>query len=615
MDLKRLALLAILAVGALCHFYVLSTLVTAPYVKKETILYGFTMDFISGQATITSVTEGLPAQRADLQANDRIITLNDQPVFSIENLYKLKESGDSLRVTIVRNGQTLRRQIVPLLIPNTRFNFVAKIIYYYQWLYIPLQIYLLLILWRQPAFPLQRRTDLLAFGGFLAAVLPSPIFQGFVGIWPRLFFGIMIGSQIIAITLFMIRLGADVNKEKQYNIFLSGLYGQIFAAIGIFIQMAALPGDKAFFAICSLPLFGLVQGTTFMFLANIIHKHLLLRIAPRQEENALARVIILSFCFAATFCVLFYVQFGENSDFSGILRPVIFSTMGFFIPFVIFLIVYDRMQKRVEKSYQQLKEQEWLLREMDMARAIQQRLLPHCPGNLPGLESCTFSKPAIEVGGDFYDIIDLGGGRTGICVGDVSGKGLSAAFYMARVTGMVRVLAHTIADPGELLRHLHNYLKPDLEKHVFITMIYIIYDANTRILQVARAGHGSLPVFLAQTQQVELMEPRGPGIGVPILLPGFTVATKLLQIGDTLFFYTDGISEAMSPTQDEFGEDRLAQAIERHISGGSVAEIRNRILQEVSAFVGTAPQHDDMTLLIFRAVDNRPQQSSCAKSK
>jgi serine phosphatase RsbU (regulator of sigma subunit) len=234
-------------------------------------------------------------------------------------------------------------------------------------------------------------------------------------------------------------------------------------------------------------------------------------------------------------------------------------------------------------------------------------LLPRGELSVPGLSISAICEPAREVGGDYYDLLPLGDGCLGVLIADVSGKGTSAALYMAELKGLMLSLCEIHRSPRELLIAANRIISNHLDSRSFITMTYAVIDLGARTMTYARAGHTPLIYRPEQgngASGVRILQPDGLVLGLRIdngrmFESLLEEATLKLQSGDLLLFFTDGISEAMNPESDCFGESRLGQIIEDH---GHLPpeELRERILREVASFQGTAQQHDDMTMILVK---------------
>jgi hypothetical protein len=241
-------------------------------------------------------------------------------------------------------------------------------------------------------------------------------------------------------------------------------------------------------------------------------------------------------------------------------------------------------------------ERAYLQQELTMARDIQQALLPK---NLPELKGWKFSccyQPAREVGGDFYDFLELEGGRLGLVVGDATGHGMPAALVMATARSMLRAVAQASESPGEVLRRANDPLFTDIPPSMFITCFYAILDPKSGRLLYANAGH-DLP-YLHRGGDAKELKARGMPLG---LMPGMSYEEQeiTLEAGDSALFYSDGLVEAHDPQRREmFGFPRLRALVAEHGEDGSLVEI---LLEELHSFTGDGwEQEDDITLLTLR---------------
>jgi sigma-B regulation protein RsbU (phosphoserine phosphatase) len=208
------------------------------------------------------------------------------------------------------------------------------------------------------------------------------------------------------------------------------------------------------------------------------------------------------------------------------------------------------------------------------------------------------------VGGDYYDLLPLGPTRMGVLVADVSGKGTSAALYMAELKGLVLSLSRIYESPARLLSEANRILSANMDARSFVTMTYAVVDTAARRMRYARAGHNPMIHMQARTGRTVILAPAGLGLGLD---PGERFEAILeenevaLEPGDFFLFFTDGLSEAMNPAAELFGEGRLRRILEEGANLGS-EELRERILEEVRRFVGDALPHDDMTLVVLKVV-------------
>ncbi len=245
-------------------------------------------------------------------------------------------------------------------------------------------------------------------------------------------------------------------------------------------------------------------------------------------------------------------------------------------------------------------ERERLHQEMMVAQRMQKRLLPQSVPNLSKAEFATVSESSMEVGGDYYDIITLPDERIGIIVGDVSGKGVSAAFYMAEVKGIVMSLSKICATPKQLLSRANDTLMETLEKNMFISAIYGMLDLQNATLTLARAGH--CPMIYISQNVIELIRSNGIGLGLTDneqFEQAIEERTLKLQHGDICIFYTDGITESRNAEMEEYGYERLMQIASKCINY-SANEIKNMILSSVRTFISQGTYNDDVTLIVMK---------------
>ena len=220
---------------------------------------------------------------------------------------------------------------------------------------------------------------------------------------------------------------------------------------------------------------------------------------------------------------------------------------------------------------------------------------------MPALRIAGVCIPAMEVGGGYYDCFVSDKNRIAIVIADVSGKGASAAFYMAEIKGMMTSLANLISSPKELLCHLNKNLNKNIDRRIFTTMIYGVLNVKTREFLFVRAGHNAVVVRRAgRPQDVDALIPQGMGLGLvgdAVFRQNAEEAKIRLESGDMLVLYTDGISEAMNSRREEFGEERLYELIaDNHVAG--TQDMQQKIMQSVNEFVQDAKQHDDITMVI-----------------
>ncbi len=253
----------------------------------------------------------------------------------------------------------------------------------------------------------------------------------------------------------------------------------------------------------------------------------------------------------------------------------------------------------------EIADRERVSKEIEIAREVQQRLFPQVYPKIPGVDLFGYCRPAQAVGGDYYDFFVLPAHqgdeeRLALALGDISGKGISAALLMASLRASLRSAA--LLQPGDLatlMRHVNRLVYESSTTNRYATFFYGELDPQSRVLTYVNAGHNP-PVILRGDQTIRL-EATGTVIGLIPDAP-YTRAGVLLQPGDALLCFTDGISEAMTHSDEEWGEDRMIacaqQLMRQHDCNASAQQILDCILEAADAFTSGAPQHDDMTLLV-----------------
>jgi len=251
-------------------------------------------------------------------------------------------------------------------------------------------------------------------------------------------------------------------------------------------------------------------------------------------------------------------------------------------------------------------EKQRLEEELRIARQIQMSLLPQGAVTLPGLRVSALCLPAAEVAGDYYDLLPLSPTRMGVLVADVSGKGTSAALYMAELKGLVLSLSRIYDSPARLLSEANRILAATLDSRSFITMTYAVVDTATQTMRYARAGHNPMIHLEAGCGRTRVLTPAGLGLGIDEGARFDQIleeAEAPLRSGDLFLFFTDGLSEAMNGRAELFGERRLRDVIESAGNEGEEASVlKDRILAAIRTFVGDAAQNDDMTMVILKVV-------------
>ena len=238
-------------------------------------------------------------------------------------------------------------------------------------------------------------------------------------------------------------------------------------------------------------------------------------------------------------------------------------------------------------------------KDLGVANEVQRILLPSEPPVVEGYDVAGTNLPARYVSGDYFDYIPLDADRCGVVIADVSGKGIPAALLMAMTRTALRLLATGGLSPAEVIHQLNAQLYPDIREDMFISMAFVVLDRRNGEVQLVRAGHDAPLLYRAADKSVTKVNP--PGMAVGIDSGGaFNRVTNdfslVLEPGDCLVLYTDGVTEAQDRNGDEFGLEAMIRSLQASASEGA-AGIIQRVTSDVKAFIGDQPPHDDITLI------------------
>jgi serine phosphatase RsbU (regulator of sigma subunit) len=268
-------------------------------------------------------------------------------------------------------------------------------------------------------------------------------------------------------------------------------------------------------------------------------------------------------------------------------------------------MITDLQQKNLElaQAYRELQdaqaallEKERMEKELQLAREIQQSILPDEFPALPGFDCAARSQPARQVGGDFYDVIQLDEQQVALVMADVSDKGMPAALFMALARSLIRAEARRSSDPKQVLENVHQLLMEMNRAGQFVTIFYGVLDLANGTLNYVRAGHDEPLYYCPSNGDCQYLESGGMLLGLldPVRLEEMGVK---MRPDDLLVLYTDGITDAQSPAGDFFGRERLQQAVcdANHQSAQTLCDF---IFARVEEFQADAPQFDDAALLV-----------------
>ena len=361
--------------------------------------------------------------------------------------------------------------------------------------------------------------------------------------------------------------------------------------------------------------------SAFMVLGCTIVMPVIGNYGPLLQEMAVAAVIGLVLVLIylkwdiLTLLLSYFLFLGLVSTSTGWVVP---QSMDGYV-FVIFLLLMSvlllvgiwsvawgkeekGLTRFVPDYVEELAQEERIKQELQIARDVQQSFLPAQTPQFEQLELAAICKPAHETGGDYYDIIRLDENRVAVTIGDVSGKGIQAAFYMTFVKGILHSLCREIDSPAELLKKTNRLFCENAPRGVFISLVYGIIDLEKKEFHFARAGHNPILHFSKQSEQIKELQPKGIGLGLDngLSFDANIEEVKLpLDKEDGLILYTDGIVEALNSNHIFYGSHRLNNILSKH-KLASATDILNTLSSDIDAYIGNAKQHDDMTMVIIK---------------
>ncbi|OGS33364.1 MAG: hypothetical protein A2293_08815 [Elusimicrobia bacterium RIFOXYB2_FULL_49_7] len=264
--------------------------------------------------------------------------------------------------------------------------------------------------------------------------------------------------------------------------------------------------------------------------------------------------------------------------------------------------ILNNMTRDLADAQDQLILKRQLEHEMLLARNIQSTLLPNEVPRTPILDMAAYYKAAREIGGDYYDFIRVDDTHLGVLVADVSGKSIPGAFVMGITRAILHSVAKQVRDPVETLCRVNDILQTNIRKGMFVTMLYLIIDLESREIRLASAGHDPLFYLKGGTPPYRAIRPSGLALGLRndrLFREKIGSETLVIERGDFLALTTDGLTEAMNQQGELFGEERLFAFFAEH-AGSDVETVKTKLVLALSEFTGGAEQSDDMTLVLIK---------------
>ena len=265
---------------------------------------------------------------------------------------------------------------------------------------------------------------------------------------------------------------------------------------------------------------------------------------------------------------------------------------------------FSDITDKFRKSQKNLAEQERIQKEMQLAQDIQQTLLPSETPDIEGYQVASFYESAKEVGGDYFDFINVDTDTLGIVVADVSGKGVPGSLIMTMIRTALRTEARSIKSASEVLARVNEFVCNDMKKGMFVTLYYIIIDSKKRRINYASAGHNPMILYRQSTNKTYYLNPRGFPVGISLPDPELfkkSIESDTIQLAedDILLLYTDGITEAMNSRREMFGEERL-QEVFRKYGKYNAEDFVTKLKDDIYSFTEGFEQNDDITVVAIK---------------
>lgn len=265
---------------------------------------------------------------------------------------------------------------------------------------------------------------------------------------------------------------------------------------------------------------------------------------------------------------------------------------------------FSEITDKFRETQKSLVDQERIQQEMHLAKEIQRTLLPAKFPKIDGYEIASYYESAKEVGGDYYDFVEIDRNRMGVVVADVSGKGVPGSMVMTMIRTALRTEAKARGSAAEVLSRVNDFIMGDIRKGMFVTLFYIVLDSRRRRITFASAGHNPIILYRASTQKTYYFNPKGFPVGISLAEKDLfkkSIEDDTIQLGkgDIILCYTDGITEAMNSQRQLFGEERLLKVVREngHLRANQFVE---RLKEEILSFTEGQVQYDDISLVVIK---------------
>jgi anti-anti-sigma factor len=281
--------------------------------------------------------------------------------------------------------------------------------------------------------------------------------------------------------------------------------------------------------------------------------------------------------------------------------------------------VFNEITEKFKRAQESVLEQEKMQKEMEVAKEIQQSLLPRHKPSVSGYDIAPLYQAAAEVGGDYYDFVDVDDDTIGVVVADVSGKGVPGSLVMTMIRTALRMEARGNKNASDVMSKMNAFVTDDMKKGMFVTMFYVILDSQNRIISYASAGHNPMILYRHETNETFFLNPKGFPVGISLpdeslFSDSISLEKIKLKKDDMLLIYTDGVTEAMNERRDQYGEKRLLNLIKEygHLHPENFISILERDIQK---FTGGHPQNDDITVVAVKEKESADDVLSGIRKK
>ncbi|MCH8124526.1 SpoIIE family protein phosphatase [candidate division KSB1 bacterium] len=279
---------------------------------------------------------------------------------------------------------------------------------------------------------------------------------------------------------------------------------------------------------------------------------------------------------------------------------------------------FSEITDKFRESQKSLVDQEKIQQEMHLAKEIQQTLLPAEFPEMEGYEIASYYESAKEVGGDYYDFVQIDRHRMGVVVADVSGKGVPGSLVMTMIRTALRTEAKGRGSSADVLSRVNQFVMDDIRKGMFVTLFYIILDSRRRRITFASAGHNPMILHRESTKKTYYLNPKGFPVGISLgendlFKKSIVDDTIQLSKGDIILCYTDGITEAMNSNRELFGEERLLSVV-REYGRLSAKQFVEKLNEEILSFTEGHIQNDDISLVVIKENMN-PDEAELERAK